>query len=200
MGLCVCVCSFSVATHAEIWRKYNLGYWSLTLTSTILSKILQLQAKQPLGECADLKMNYAISSHPTWVKIKVTTTTATDSADSESDLLQQQQQKKVGSWQRFYSHWLSRMAFMRRAAPLLKVVVIADRKISNVRKWAGCSFCCNNNALQLLDFFSSTARGVYLLLFTLALRNLNVVRTLSDWGSTVTVQNWIFFPLLNLKC
>lgn len=119
-------------------------------------------------------MNYAISSHPTWVKIKVTTTTATDSADSESDLLQQQQ-KKVGSWQRFYSYRLSRMAFMRRAAPLLKVVVIADRKISNVRKWAGCSFCCNNNALQLLDFFSSTARDVYLLLFTLALRNLNVV-------------------------
>jgi hypothetical protein len=148
----------------------------------ILSKILQLQAKQPLGERADLKMNYAISSHPTWVKIKVTTTTAADSADSEFDLLQQQQQqqqkqqkKKVGSLQRFYSHWLSRMAFMRRAAPLLKVVVIADRKISNVRKWAGCSFCCNNNALQLLDFFSSTARGVYLLLFTLALRNLNVV-------------------------
>jgi hypothetical protein len=29
----------------------------------ILSKILQLQAKQPLGERADLKMNYAISSH-----------------------------------------------------------------------------------------------------------------------------------------
>jgi hypothetical protein len=110
----------------------------------------------------------------TWVKIKVTTTTATDSADSESDLLQQQQQqqqkkKKVVSWQRFYSHWLSSMAFMRRAAPLLKVVVIDDRKISHVRKWTGCSFCCNNNALQLHDFFSSTARGVYLLLFTLAL-------------------------------
>jgi hypothetical protein len=31
--------------------------------------------------------------------------------------------------------------------------------------------------LQLLDFFSSTARDVYLLLFTLALRNLNVVWT-----------------------
>ncbi len=182
MGLCVCACSFCVATHAEIWRKYNLGYWSSTLTSMILG---------------------------TWVKIEVTTTTATDSADSESDLLQQQQQKKVGSWQRFYSRWQSSMAFMRRAAPLLKVVVIDDRKISNVRKWTGCSFCCNNNALQLLDFFSSTARGVYLLLFTLALWNLNVVWTFecgenfecsSDWESTVIVPNWIFFPLLILEC
>jgi hypothetical protein len=60
--------------------------------------------------------------------------------------------------------------FYEKDCSITKVVVIDDRKISTVRKWTGC-----NNAQQLLDFFSSTARGVYLLLFTLALRNLNVV-------------------------
>jgi hypothetical protein len=59
--------------------------------------------------------------------------------------------------------------FYEKGCSITKVVVIDGRKISNVRKWTGCSFCCNNDALQLLDFFSSTARGVYLLLFTLAL-------------------------------